>query len=352
MRIITARDYDAAARAIRRVEPGPRRSTLDTHNLIRLATLAASSHNSQPWRFRIARDRITILPDYARRCRVVDPQDSHLFKSLGCAAENLALAAAAQGFDTDVSYNPTVDGVVIELERSAWARPSELATAITHRQCVRRPYDGRPLGRAELAKLTGIGRGSRAETMILVSDAAKASVIELVTQGNSLQLTDRAHRRELVSWIRFNNRQALRRGDGLSSRANRRPPLPAWLGWALAKPLLDPEAQSARDAKQIRSSAGLAVFIAADDDKAAWVDVGRAYQRFALQATALDIRTALLNQPIEARPLLPQFEDWLQLKGERAMLMARFGHGPKAPFSLRRPVEDVIVQDDRGSQRG
>ncbi|AGA90828.1 nitroreductase [Thioflavicoccus mobilis 8321] len=341
----SAKDYDAAARAIRQLTPEPPPGSLDTERLVRLATLAASNHNSQPWKFHIERDRITVLPDYKRRLPVVDTDDRQLFHSLGCAVENLVQAAAAQGFDAEPTYSSTVDGIVVQLERSAWAKANELYAAIPHRQCVRKPYDGQPLGRAELAKLTGIGRGSRAQTLILVTEAAKEAVTEFVTQGNALQLTDRAYRRELAAWMRFNNGEAMRRGDGRSARATGRLlPLPGLLARLMSKQIFDPESHSARDAKQIRRSAGVAVFVASEDDKSTWIDVGRACQRFALQATALDIRTAFINQPIHARALQSQFDEWLQLKGERAMLMLRFGHGPKAPFSLRRPVDEVIVK--------
>lgn len=67
----------------------------DHTNLVRYATLAASSHNTQPWKFRLERGRILILPDLSRRCSAVDPDDHHLYASLGCAAENLLLAAQA-----------------------------------------------------------------------------------------------------------------------------------------------------------------------------------------------------------------------------------------------------------------
>src|SRR5882672_4177857 len=63
--------------------------------LVRFATLAANSHNTQPWKFSIRNDSISIAPDYVRRCPIVDPDDHHLFASLGCAAENLMHAAAA-----------------------------------------------------------------------------------------------------------------------------------------------------------------------------------------------------------------------------------------------------------------
>jgi hypothetical protein len=62
--------------------------------LVRCATLAPSSHNTQCWKFAIGANGrlITLLPDLARRCPAVDPDDHHLFVSLGCAAENLVQA--------------------------------------------------------------------------------------------------------------------------------------------------------------------------------------------------------------------------------------------------------------------
>lgn len=57
--------------------------------LVRYATLAPSSHNTQCWKFALDDKGVTILPDVSRRCPAVDPDDHHLFVSLGCAAENL-----------------------------------------------------------------------------------------------------------------------------------------------------------------------------------------------------------------------------------------------------------------------
>lgn len=60
--------------------------------LVRAGTLAANSHNTQPWRFTIAERQITIGPDLSRRCPAMDPDDHHLFASLGCAVENIVQA--------------------------------------------------------------------------------------------------------------------------------------------------------------------------------------------------------------------------------------------------------------------
>ena len=336
-------DYDRAASEQRRPGKEGTEGALDTRELVRLGTLAASSHNTQPWKFRMREQSITVLPDFARRCPVVDPDDSHLFKSLGCAAENLVHAAAAQGHIAEVSFDPTEAGVVARFERSASARASDVFRAIPRRQCTRTAYDASPLASEQLKLLEQAGQGAGVRTVILTAREQLDSVTEYVIRGNEAQLTDPSFRKELVSWIRFNPGEALRTGDGLSGRTGGQPSLPRWLAKLIMGWVLTPKAQADTDARNIRSSAAVAVFVAAREDKAAWVEVGRAYERFALQAAALDIRSAFVNQPIEVRPLRAQFESSLDLDGEHALLIVRVGRAPLAPFSLRRPLEEVMI---------
>lgn len=79
------------------------------------------------------------------------------------------------------------------------------------------------------------------------------------------------------------------------------------------------------------------------DDKAHWVEAGRCCERFALQATALGLRTAFINQPVEVAALRPQSASWLGIGCYRPDLVVRFGRGPEMPRSLRRPVEQVLA---------
>ena len=65
--------------------------------LVREATLAASNYNTQPWTFRPGNRSVSIFPDRNRRCPVIDPDDHHLYVSLGCATENLVCGGRANG---------------------------------------------------------------------------------------------------------------------------------------------------------------------------------------------------------------------------------------------------------------
>jgi hypothetical protein len=335
--------YDAAASEARR--PGKQQSGTvpDMRELVRLATLAASSHNTQPWKFRIGRESIEVLPDFERRCPVVDPDDAHLFKSLGCATENLVHAAAAQGCTAEVGFDASAESVVVQLRPSSTARATDLFRAITVRQCTKTLYDGRPISTDHLRTLELSGQGTTVRTILLTERKHIEAVVEYVNQGNQTQLSDPAFRRELISWIRFNPGEALRTRDGLSGRTGGQPPLPRWLAKGIMPLVLTAKTQADTDARNIRSSPAVAIFVAAGDDRSAWVETGRAYERLALQATALEIRSAFINQPIEVRSLRSQFESWLGLKGERAHLVVRIGCAPLAPYSLRRPVEEVIL---------
>ncbi|MCK4414482.1 MAG: nitroreductase [Candidatus Eisenbacteria sp.] len=254
-------------------------------------------------------------------------------------------AAAAQGFSADVRFTPGEDRVAVALYRDTAARVTDLYRAITRRQCAKTMYDGTSLGALELKKLEEAGAGRDVRTIMLLAEAQKEAVVDYVTRGNIAQLTDRAFRDELVAWIRFNPAEALRTGDGLSGRTTGQPALPTWLAKRMIGLALTPKRQAQTDAANIRSSAGVAVFVSTRDDKAAWVETGRSYERFALQATALDVRTAFINQPLETPSLRPAFESWLNLTGDHALLMVRFGHGPTAPFSLRRSIDDVILPE-------
>ncbi len=164
--------HDEAARILRRpVAASAGDNTMLMRELVRYATLAPSSHNTQCWKFRL-RDQgptrsITIEPDLARRTPVVDPDDHHLFVSLGCATENLVQAALANGLQGDARFDPTGAGAIAVSLQATQAISSPLFQAISERQCTRGDYDGQPLTAPELRLLEQAGPGNGVRVMLL-----------------------------------------------------------------------------------------------------------------------------------------------------------------------------------------
>jgi hypothetical protein len=330
-------DYDAEAASLR----APLGEDPRLRMLVRYATLAANSHNTQPWRFRAGRHSIDILPDLTHRTPAVDPDDHHLFVSLGCAAENLAIAAQATGRPGALVVGQ--DGAGIHYAFTSGSPGlTPLLDAIPRRQSTRAVYDGRPLAAATLSRLSEAGRIPGVGLILLTERTRIDQVRDLVLAGNSAQIADPAFMRELQQWLRFNPRSALATRDGLFSAASDNPVLPTWLGGPALNLFFTAQGENDRYARQIASSAGLAIFVGDRADKPHWIQVGRACQRFALTATSLGLRHAFINQPVEVASLRPELARLIGEPGKRPDIVMRFGYGPGLPYSLRRPVEAVL----------
>ncbi len=324
-----------------KVAAGNRSAVL--RELVRYATLAPSSHNTQCWKFRIEDRSISIFPDFSRRCSVVDPDDHHLFVSVGCAIENLIQAASANGLAGNAVFDPSSRGNVrVSLEPTK-AVVTPLFKAIPERQSTRAEYDGKPISMNELAMLEREGTGNGVRIIFLTERAAMESLLDYVVQGNTAQMNDSAFVEELKAWIRFSESDAVRTGDGLYSASSGSPSVPSWLGSLLFGLFFTQKNENDKYAKQVRSSAGIAVFVSDGENPEQWIEVGRCYERFALQCTALGIRNAMLNQPVEVAALRPQFGAFLGIGERRPDLVVRFGRGSGLPQSLRRPVEAVLA---------
>lgn len=313
--------------------------------LVRCATLAPSSHNTQCWAFALQEQAISVMPDLSRRCPAVDPDDHHLFVSLGCATENLAQAALAHGLKAEAVVDASAGSAVrVRLEPTR-AVASALFDAIFERQCTRAEFDGQPVSAEELKLLERAGTGNGVQLLILDDQAAMERMLARVVAANTVQMGDPAFVDELKHWIRFGDAEAVRTGDGLFTGASGNPSVPRWLGERLFSVFFTAKNENDKYAKQVRSSAGIAVFVSAANDKAHWVEVGRCYQRFALQATALGIRNAFLNQPVEVASMRPQLARDLGVGARRPDLVVRFGRGREMPRSLRRPVAAVLARE-------
>jgi len=338
----------AAARIWRQAVPIPATLAGILDELVRVATLAPSTYNSQCWKFQASREGITILPDTDRRSPAVDPDDHHLFVSLGCAAENIVQSAATLGLYSHVQVGARPDdGLTVSLEVGVPAR-SQMADAIPVRQTTRANFYGRPVPSPDLARLETVSRAPGVTPVLVTSAAQKRRILELATVANRAWYASPARVAELERWTRFDDASALATRDGLAPAPAGRTSLPPPIGRALFRLLAASDRNNDRLVTAVRSSAGLAAFVSASNDRMHWVETGRAFQRFALLATALGIRHDWVNPPAELAEFRPQLGMELGEPAGRPGVLVRFGYGPLRPRSLRRVAPGSQTATENG----
>ncbi len=310
-------------------------------DLIHYATLAANGHNTQPWKFAIRENVIEIHPDYSRELTVVDPDHRELWISLGCALENLLLAARATGYAAEVTYPDSADIIRVNLT-SDTPQPNPLFDSIPVRQNTRSEYDGRPIPASDMDRILSLPIEQGVSLRFVTTTNELETLVDYVNQGNLSQYADAAFVDELIEWLRFNKKDALAAMDGLYSVCSGNPEVPGWLGRMFVAGT-KPGQQADVDSKKLRSSSAAVVIASETEDKSAWVRTGQVYERLALQTTALGIKSAFLNQPIEVSELRSQFQSAVGLGASLPQLLIRFGYADPLPRSLRRPVNAILI---------
>ena len=332
------REYAAFIAATR----APLADPANMYDLVRFATLAANGHNTQPWRFGIGTNQVLMIADVARRTPVVDPDDHHLYVSLGCALENLSIAGAARGFHAESDLHDAEQGCLAVNFEPGPRDNSPLFEAIPRRQSTRSVYDGRPVSESDLRLLLEAARVPGVDIVVVTERRVMEQLLELIIEANTAQIQDASFVRELKGWIRFNPRSAMQKGDGLFSAATGSPIVPTWLGTLFFGRFFRVDSENRKYVNQVRSSAGLAVFVSEREDKESWIRVGRSSQRFALQATALGVRHAFVNQPVEVPRFRAPLARIVGLANRRPDLVMRFGYGAALPYSPRRSAAAVV----------
>ena len=189
---------------------------------VEYAVLAPSSHNSQPWRFVVDDDALTLEADTSRALRVADPQDRELVISCGAALAFLRVAIRHAGYEEVVHRFPRPSNpdhlarVSLGERRRADDAADELFAAMAHRRTNRRPFEARPVPTATIEALVATVRAEGGWIRPVTSAEEKDAVAELISRGDRMQGADPAYRRELSAWLRSS---AGRARDGVPGTA-------------------------------------------------------------------------------------------------------------------------------------
>jgi Nitroreductase family len=313
--------------------------------LLRYAVLAPSSHNTQPWLFRLHGRAVDLHADRARRLPVVDPDDRELTMSCGAALYTLRLALAAFAVDVWVTElpRPAEPDLLARVELTGSPAPgptpdeATLFAAITRRHTSRARFEPDPVPDAVVGELRAAARAEGA-WLYEVPGWRHAAVAKLLARADRLQMADPAFRAELAHWLRPSHTH---HDDGIPGYALGRGEIESVVAPLVVRTFDMGAGQAASDEHLLADAPLLAVLGTLEDTVASWLRAGQALQRVLLTATALGLEASFLNQPIEVPTLRRHLARDLGVSGLPQLLL-RIGHGPRGSTTPRRPVADVL----------
>jgi nitroreductase len=331
-------------------QPGSLPSRQLLENVVAAAVMAPSSHNTQPWRFRLQRDGIEVLADPARHLAVIDGDRRQLIQSCGCALFNARVAIRAMGYAEEVAVLPDPRRPeLLAAVRVGEARPPSevylaLMRALPVRRTNRRPFLDRPVGRSDGERLLAAAAYEGAWALRL-TPSEKARVAAIVDRADQLQYSDPAFRAELAAWL---TTPGSFRRDGIPFiEKEYGSALPFSVLRALRSPSL-PERFAHLEEELVQRAPFVVVIGASDDGPAGWLAAGQALQAMLLYATGLGLVAGFLNQALEVAALRAEVAALVEARGIAApapTMVLRLGYAaePIHQAAPRRPLGDVIV---------
>jgi hypothetical protein len=315
--------------------------------IVEYGTKAPSGHNTQPWKFKATETEIQIYPDFERALPIVDSDNHALYISLGCAAENAVLAAKKHGYRPTLEMAQQKDGtqnIRIGLKKDVSVEEDALFDYIEKRQSTRNAYTTTKIPTTDLERLISSFDFDGIHIKTFTSKEEISALEPLIIEGSNLQFGNKAFVDELVSWIRFSKKEAEKKRDGIWNASMGMPSAGRFVGNIIMKDFVSAKSEAKRWKKLIAASAGCALFVAEKNDVPHWIRLGRAFQRFGLMATSLNINHAHVNMPCEETEVREKLAIKLNIKSDHPLLLVRFGYSDKMPYSLRRPIASVLEE--------
>lgn len=332
--------------------------------LVRAAILAANPHNTQPWRFAFSSSAVDLYADPARNTGAMDPFRREQHIGLGCAVENLLIAAQAKGYDPHLTILPDPNNPTLIAHVDLGSGPesnSALYQAIPKRHTSRALFDtSHAVALETLGALDGaVADISGAAVVWITSDAQKRQIGQLIVEGAQAFAADTKQSSDSFRWWRDSWSDIQRHKDGMTLDASGAAPLIIALGKILPPLSREQNDQSwiqlTRD-QYVKTAAAFGVVVVNDTtDDVQRTQGGRLYQRLNLLAVTKGLGMQPLNTITE------------RIDREKVLgLPARFGAGissllpPSAqplmtfrigyptvepPPSPRRPAEGVLLKE-------
>lgn len=310
-------------------------------DLLHLATLAPSSHNSQPWSFSIANNRIRVALNPQRRLRESDPNDRQAIISLGCATEHMVIGAEYYGYMTIVTnygdYAADYASIEFFKKNEPMSDPKHLIHFIPKRVTNRSAYEDRtPDSHATDAILALTGASLRVD--ILTDQKNIDHLGDISVNAGITAMQSVGFRKELSKYLKPNMTRSRIGMPGFGFNFS----TPASFLAPLMVRIANVAKLSEKDDRLLfKRTPAVIVISTATDAPSDWFEAGRIYARAALIATRAGMSTAPWGAPIQIGDYYQQVQQVLGVS-LRPQILCRLGYPiASTPHSPRLAVIDV-----------
>lgn len=318
----------------------------DEEQILFLASLAPSGHNTQPWfvqylgpyHWIIGNDKTKWLP-------AVDPVQRETILSIGAFLQNLEYAAQASGYACrwTLLAGTNQDERVMDVTLSKDPANAQFdVEKIKSRRTLRAGFSREPLTADDLAYLLGV----ESEFIHYLAGASKEArfVNDQTVEANRLQSYRDPAQQELADWVRFSSHDARKYRDGLSTGGME---IDGVAGWVVRNSygkenvmktnFRERGIEVAKNA--VSESAGWILISSKDSSVAALLETGRRMQRLFLKVRERHIAIHPMTQILEETSIRQSLQPAIGI-GDSVQFILRTGYVAKypPPVSLRRPV--------------
>jgi hypothetical protein len=315
-------------------------TSLDTpRDLLRLAVLAPSSHNSQPWRFTVEDNLIRLSLDPARRLKKSDSNDRQAIISIGCAMEHILIGAEYYGYEVQVTnYNENKDATAsirLTKKREQMNDPHHIIHAIPKRMTNRTPYTDTVPSAEIIQKINTLTQPSLSITVI--TDKEKVALLgDIAVNAGIAAMQDTDFRNELSHYLKPNTTKS---PVGMPGFGFGFPALLSYIAPLLVRFVNMAKLSKKADRALFAHTPALIVISTEHDTPTDWFLVGRTYARIALIATQAGMSTAPWGAPIQIGEYYRDIQKILDVSS-RPQFFCRFGyptasthHTPRIAFT-------------------
>lgn len=319
----------------------------DEREILFLASLAPSGHNTQPWfvqyvepyRWIIGNDKSKWLP-------AVDPTQRETILSIGAFLQNLEYAAGSFGYDCNwnllAATNQDERIMEVRLTKGPSKKPFDIEK-IKSRRTIRSGYLGDALKKEDLEFVCGAEK--EFFNYLPFSGRESQFLNEQTIEANRLQNYRDPAQQELAEWTRFSSRDAEKYRDGLTMASME---IEGFAGW-IVRNFYDKESVLTKDYRekgldkvkdQVSRSAGWILMTSRDNSVETLLETGRRWQRFLLNVREKNIAIHPMTQILEEASTKDALNQSTGIR-ENIQFILRTGYVKNypSPVSLRRPVE-------------